>query len=143
MVALGGREVASGTVTFLKPGRMRWEYQLPDPQTFLVRDESVWLYQPSLGQLVIDSLRSVLLADLPVAFLMGIGDLDRQFKAVRGCANSEFLVLVLAPREATVGQEEVQLESFELLVSKSSFLPAGARVLDVGGNATLIRLLDV
>jgi outer membrane lipoprotein-sorting protein len=45
----GPREavVESGTVYFLRPGRMRWEYEAPEKKLFLADGKSVWFYVPA------------------------------------------------------------------------------------------------
>jgi outer membrane lipoprotein carrier protein len=44
-----GREVRveSGTAYFLRPGKMRWEYQQPERTVFLVDGKYVWFYAPA------------------------------------------------------------------------------------------------
>jgi outer membrane lipoprotein carrier protein len=38
--------VESGTAYFLRPGRMRWEYEKPERNLFLVDGKFVWFYAP-------------------------------------------------------------------------------------------------
>ncbi len=146
IAALDDSEQASGTVYFKKPGKMRWVYELPEPQVFLVRDETVYLFQPELSQLVVETLKDVLLAEMPVAFLMGIGELENEFRIERACDSGGRLLLSLVPKHQTSETDNEapgDLRSFELLVNRESHLPAGARVVDVGGNVTAILLSDV
>jgi outer membrane lipoprotein carrier protein len=37
----------SGDAYFLRPGKMRWDYQAPEKNTFLVDGKYVWFYAPS------------------------------------------------------------------------------------------------
>jgi len=37
----------SGTVYFSRPGRMRWDYESPEPKVFLVDGKNVWFYVPA------------------------------------------------------------------------------------------------
>lgn len=39
--------VESGDAYFLRPGKMRWDYQAPERNTFLVDGRYVWFYSPS------------------------------------------------------------------------------------------------
>lgn len=39
--------VESGDAYFLRPGKMRWDYQAPEKNTFLVDGKYVWFYSPS------------------------------------------------------------------------------------------------
>ena len=45
----GGRvvRVESGTVYFSRPGRMRWEYESPEPKLFVADGRTVWFYVPA------------------------------------------------------------------------------------------------
>lgn len=44
----GGRvvQVEAGTAYFLRPSKMRWDYQAPEKTTFLVDGKFVWFYSP-------------------------------------------------------------------------------------------------
>jgi outer membrane lipoprotein carrier protein len=39
--------VEAGTAYFLRPGRMRWEYESPEKNLFLVDGKTAWLYVPA------------------------------------------------------------------------------------------------
>src|ERR1700733_5777112 len=43
----GGGQAESGIVYFSKPGRMRWEYESPEPKLFVVDGKNVWFYVPA------------------------------------------------------------------------------------------------
>jgi outer membrane lipoprotein carrier protein len=43
----GGRAAESGTVYFMRPGRMRWDYTSPEKKLFLVDGKQVWFYVPA------------------------------------------------------------------------------------------------
>ena len=140
LAALDHSETSSGTVWFLKQGRMRWEYNHPEPQTFLVRDHTLWLYQPELKQAIVDKFDNLFISDLPVAFLLGIGNIKEDFTLRQACRNSSGLVLELEPKSASSQSTNEQLRRFFLLVQPDTYLPAGARVFDTGGNTTSIIL---
>jgi len=44
----GGRttRVEAGTVSFRRPGKMRWEYESPEPKLFVSDGRTVWFYVP-------------------------------------------------------------------------------------------------
>ena len=142
LAALDKSETSSGRVSFLKQGMMKWEYLVPEEQTFLVKGNTLWLYQPELQQVIIDRFENVLISDLPVSFLMGIGNLKSDFQVSEACRNQAGVLLELLPRAADRPESD-QLRKFLLLVDPASWLPRGARVVDVGGNATSIALNDI
>lgn len=139
LAALDTSEASSGSVWFRKPGLMRWNYTQPEEQVFLIRDHTVWYYQKAEKQLLIDNIDEMLLSDLPVSFLFGIGNLARDFEALSICRSSSGRVLSLRPRNSSSDQ----LKHFELLVDAESVLPRGARVTDASGNITAIELRQI
>lgn len=140
MQALDISELSQGQVYFQKPGRSRWKYFSPDEQDFLLRDDRLTYFQPSLNQALIEKVDKFLLSDLPVAFLMGIGDLRKDFELVQGCAadGTGVIALELKPKSS-----QGELSEFELLVDTKTFLPSGARIHDISGNVTKIMLEDM
>lgn len=145
VAALDHGEQSSGQMWFSKPGQMRWEYEEPRAQSVIIRDNTLWLYQPDKGQVMIDDISDVLLSQLPVAFMSGLGNLSKDFSFKGACKSPEGIVLSLVPKpakkgrgakESGVGNDE--LEGFELLVSPGQNLPQGARVTSLGGNVTAI-----
>ena len=135
--ALDVSESSSGSVWFEKPGRMKWEYRAPEEQTFILKEKTFWHYQPIDNQVLIDQVDQVLISDLPVAFLMGVGNLSRDFSLVKGCTTSSGVLFTLAPSSK---KETDPLKQFELLIDGATKLPAGARITHVGGNQEEILL---
>jgi outer membrane lipoprotein carrier protein len=70
-----------GTVSFRKPGRMRWEFQDPEKQTIVSDGETLYSYDPDLNQVVETPLKQALKSSSATSFLLGIGNLNRDFKA--------------------------------------------------------------
>lgn len=141
LASLDLSETSEGMMSFRKPGEMRWDYTAPEKQTFLIKDHVVYLYQPADSQLVIDKFDDVLISDLPVAFLMGIGNLAKDFTLVSACENADGVVLELRPAKRS--DHDVELRELKLLVSPGSAMPVGGKVLDVSGNVTAIVLKAV
>ena len=137
LAALETQEISNGTVLYKRPGKMQWEYQSPEPQTFTLRDKTVWLYQPEVQQVVIDNVNEVLLSDLPVSFLMGLGKLSSDFKIASGCRTTGGTAIELEPKRSSSPRKN-ELKSFRLLVGDKSNFPIGAKVTDVAGNVTTV-----
>jgi outer membrane lipoprotein carrier protein len=126
-------------MVFAKPGKMRWSYKTPRIQEVIVRDGELWMYQPDKEQVLIDDIGNVLLSALPISFLMGIGNVTKDFDLVSACRSSAGLVVKLVPhnKETKAGATE-GLEGFDLLVDEAKSLPQGAKITSVGGNVTAI-----
>ena len=131
LAALDASELSSGKVTFKKTGKMRWDYEKPEAQTFITNGEQVWLYQPYERQVIIDDIRQMVLTELPVSFLLGIGDLDRDFTLRSACRSRDGVVLSL---QAKGKGEDSELQDLKLLIDPKTNLPSGASINDTVGN---------
>ncbi|MCB9030364.1 MAG: outer membrane lipoprotein carrier protein LolA [Deltaproteobacteria bacterium] len=131
LAALETSELSSGIMSFEKPGKMRWVYEEPEAQEFTADGKSLWFYQPTDNQVLIDSFKTAFQSDLPVSFLMGIGDLRKNFSLKQGCSNQDGTLLSFLPKDRVKTDE---LSFFTLMVSSDSFLPIGAEITDVAGN---------
>ena len=142
VAALDESEDSSGEMWFSKPGKMRWEYSQPRKQSVVVNESTLWLYQPDKGQVMVDDIGNVLLSNLPISFMMGVGNLSRDFELRGGCRGPEGAVLSLVPKKAK-GESSDALEGFDLLVDTAQFLPKGAKISSLGGNVTSIVFKNV
>ena len=132
IAALDESEESSGVITYEAPGKMRWRYEEPEPQDFLINGEELTLYQPIEKQVLKYKLRDILITELPVSFLLGVGHLDRDFKLTDpACRNEHGVVLNLKAKDE---ERNGDLKEFKLLLDTKSYLPIGAQVVDVGGN---------
>src|SRR5260370_27757952 len=77
----GGKRDRSGKVYYEKPGKMRWEFDQPHPQTIVSDGTNLYSYEPDLNQALKTPVKRAFKSAAPVAFLLGIGDLERDFKA--------------------------------------------------------------
>ena len=71
----------SGKVSFLKPGRMRWDFDEPEKQIIVSDGETVYSYDPDLNQVVETPLRQAIKSSSATSFLLGMGNISRDFKA--------------------------------------------------------------
>ena len=71
----------AGMVSFRKPGRMRWDFTEPEKQTIVSDGETLYSYDPDLNQVVQTALKNALKSSTATSFLLGMGNLDRDFSA--------------------------------------------------------------
>jgi outer membrane lipoprotein carrier protein len=86
----GGGSAESGTVYFSRPGRMRWEYESPEPKLFLVDGTNVWFYVPADRTASRAKLQESSDWRTPLALLAGKADLSklcRMVEAANGAAD--------------------------------------------------------
>ena len=116
----------------------------PEAQVFLTDEGTLWLYQESERQVLVDNFKNAFVSDLPVSFLMGLGRLDRDFTAESACENGDGMVIELKPGsvKSQEGKDE-GLQGLKLLVAHSSYLPKGASVTDISGNITAFLFEEI
>lgn len=73
----GGGQAESGTVYFERPGRMRWEYESPEPKLFLVDGKNVWFYIPADHTASRAKMKESSDWRTPIALLAGKADLSK------------------------------------------------------------------
>src|SRR5271168_1938419 len=73
----GSVAAESGTVYFSHPGRMRWEYESPEPKLFLVDGTNVWFYVPADRTASRAKMKESSDWRTPIALLVGKADLSR------------------------------------------------------------------
>ncbi len=134
-----GKEVQStGTVSFKKPGMMDWNYTAPDPQRFISDGSTLWFYQPDVNQVTMGNFSASFDSDLPVSFLLGVGEIRDSFEVNSSCQSPAGYVLNLSPKSP-----DPNLNEFYLLIDTAKKIPVGARIIDVGGNETSIVFRDL
>ena len=89
---LGRVRSESGTLSLLKPGRMRWDYSNPAGKLFLLDGKYAWFY--SKGDQQVQRIAAKELDDLrsPLRFLLGHTQLEKEIDhlAVAAAANGTF-----------------------------------------------------
>jgi outer membrane lipoprotein carrier protein len=125
----------SGTVYFMKPGKMRWNFESPDTETIVSDGTTMYNYDPDLDQVVETPLKQALAASSAAAFLLGVGKLEHDFTATLGPATAEAQEVMLAPR---AGGNQI-----ELTVDSTSYDIKGLTLKDQLGNTTAISFSDI
>ena len=121
-LGLGDTVRSSGTLAFKKPGRMDWSYTQPDPQRFISDGSKVWFYQPDLNQVTVGDFQKAFSSDIPVTFLLGVGELSSSFELIKGCQSDKGYEFFLKPKA-----QDPNLKDFVLYVDTQSLLPKGAK----------------
>jgi outer membrane lipoprotein carrier protein len=138
---VGRATLSTGTITFKKPGRMRWDYDKPEPRMFLSNGQVLWLYEPSEKQAFKQDLKS---SQLPaaLAFLMGKGKLTDEFdvafaKDASHGRPADFR-LALSPK-----QPQSSYKSILFIVDPKEFLVRESVLVDSQGNTNHFTFDDL
>src|SRR5512142_2972869 len=129
----GRRQVSSGTLRVKKPGMMRWDYEQPTRKTIAVKGARLVQYEPEESQAYVDEHFDATAMSAAVTFLLGKGDLAKEFDLSRDGAGG----LLLTPKEP-----DPRVASIALAVGPQGEVPA-TRVTDGSGNVNEIRFEDV
>ena len=78
----GGVQAESGTVYFSRPGRMRWEYESPEPKLFLVDGKNAWFYVPADHTASRAKMKESSDWRTPIALLAGKADLSQLCRTI-------------------------------------------------------------
>ena len=69
-----------GELYLLKPGRMRWEYESPEPKLFVTDGKSVVLFLPAENRVMESTIKESDDIKAPLAFLLGRLNFNEQFQ---------------------------------------------------------------
>ncbi|MGH7774237.1 MAG: LolA family protein [Candidatus Binatia bacterium] len=125
---------AWGKVYFKRPGRMLWRYDEPKEQFVLADGKSLYYYQPEQKQIIKSPLKNAFRSDIPLSFLLGIGNLKRDFRVTLKGLEQGHYILQLGPKGEQGGVGNVLLG-----VERHAFDILWARIQDAAGNVTTVR----
>jgi outer membrane lipoprotein carrier protein len=131
---------AKGEVAYLKPGRMRWRYEPPDEQLLVTDGKTVWLFDPLLDNVTVQPL-SDLTQGTPLAFLLGVGNLQEDFACrafTRPPPPDGLTYLELVPRKPIPALAYIQLG-----VRPGSDRIASLRMVDTQDNLRWVRFSEL
>lgn len=125
---------ASGKLYFKRPGKMLWRYEEPKGQFVLADGKNLYFYQPEQNQVIKSPLKNAFRSDIPLSFLLGLGNLKREFSAtLKGIEENQY-VLHLEPKGELGGFSEVLVG-----VGRSTSDIDWVSVRDAAANVTTIR----
>jgi len=131
---LGRSLKASGKLSFKRPGKMLWNYETPKGQFVLADGKHLFFYQPDQNQVIKSPLKNAFRGDIPLSFLLGLGNLKKDFNATLKASDESQNVLRLEPKGEAGGYSEILLG-----VSKSSSDILWVSVRDAASNLTTLR----
>lgn len=79
VASLGRTRNRAGRLFFQAPGRMRWEYDEPEPQLIVADGKQLWFHRPERRQVVVQPMDAAFTRQTPLLFLFGRGDFAAEF----------------------------------------------------------------
>jgi outer membrane lipoprotein carrier protein len=135
--ASAGETVSRGSVTFAKPGKMRWSYTEPEPSVTVSDGETLWLYDPARAEVQRMTVSGGYLSGAAVQFLIGQGDVRRDFRISPVACTLDSAELELVPRA------DASYEKIRILIELASGEIRRTTVVDLLGNVTEVEFSDV
>ena len=103
---------AEGLVSYKRPGKMRWLYEVPEEQLLVTNGETLWLFDPLLENVTIQKLEK-LTDGTALSFLLGLGDLQADFNrrliSQVLLTSPDALIVELEPKKAAANLSFIQL----------------------------------
>ncbi len=127
----------SGRVDYLKPGRVRFEFGDPQPETIVSDGKLLYDYDPGLNQVMETPLKNAIKTQAVAAFLLGAGNVERDFKASRPVspADDGLIHVLLTPKRGG--------DPIDLGLEPHTLNIASLRLADALGNVTKISFSDI
>ena len=125
---------ASGKLYFKRPGKMLWRYEEPKGQLVLADGKNLYFYQPEQNQVIKSPLKNAFRSDIPLSFLLGLGNLKKDFNATLKATEESQYVLLLEPKGELGGFSEVLVG-----VGRKTLDIDWVSVRDAAANVTTIR----
>jgi chaperone LolA len=128
----GATSTSKGSVVFAKPGKMRWTYSEPEPSLVVSDGRWLWIYDPAHEEVQKLAVAEGFLSGAAIQFLLGEGQIRRDFEVSAEACSPERVELVLVPKRPA---------SYEKLRVRSD--PASGElvettVVDLLGNVTQV-----
>ena len=137
--AMAVTDTASGRLMVRQPGKMRWEYLVPDPQTIITDGSDLWVYRPEDNQVLVGKAPSFFGEGKGAGFLSDIKTIRNSFRISLEPADEPTLYrLKLVPNRSSVDFMEVRLD-----ISKKRFDLVRIVTFNVYGDETRIDLKNV
>jgi len=130
---LGRRLVSTGVLKVKKPGLMRWDYATPSRKTVAVTGKKLVQYEPEDRQAYVDEAFDATAMSAAVTFLLGRGDLAKEFDLALGEGGS----LVLTPKV-----DDPRVVRIVMTVGPDGEV-LGSTVFDGGGNENRLAFTDL
>lgn len=133
---------ARGKIYFKKPNLMKWDYESPEKQIYVINREDFWWYVPDDAQVVKRKASTVLEDTTPLSFLAGLGNLQKSYitslpEGIKP-ADSQVILLNLIPRKARANIKKLQLK-----LEAKTYGISGIVLVDPYGNKNDIDFIHI
>jgi chaperone LolA len=129
---------AWGKLWFKRPGKMLWRYDEPKGQVVLADGAHLYFLQPEQNQVIKSPLKNAFRSDIPLSFLLGLGNLKKDFDAVLKASDDKQYTLRLEPKGEAGGFSEILMG-----VSRTSADIMWVSIRDAANNVTSLSFSNM
>ncbi|MFZ1982989.1 MAG: outer membrane lipoprotein carrier protein LolA [Desulfatitalea sp.] len=131
-------DTAEGRLTVKRPGKMRWEYTIPEAQSIITDGRSMWIYRPADNQVMVGKAPEYFGGGKGAGFLSDIRQLRKSFTIqMQAAENKDYYRLKLVPVKPTP-----ELADIVISAAKSTFQIDQVVTHNSYGDETRIVLSD-
>lgn len=95
-------DTAEGYLIVKPPGKMRWEYTIPDSQTIITDGRTMWIYRPADRQVMVGKAPEFFGGGRGAGLLSNISQIRKDFNiSLQPARNEKYYHLKLIPRKTT------------------------------------------
>lgn len=137
--AMAVTDTASGRLMIRQPGKMRWEYQVPEPQTIITDGDDLWIYRPEENQVLVGKAPAIFGEGKGAGFLSNIKQIRKRFQiSLDSSEDPRSYRLKLVPNKSSEDLMELRLD-----IAKKTFDLTRIITFNVYGDETRIELKDI
>ena len=137
--AMAITDTASGRLMVRQPGKMRWEYLVPEPQTIITDGNDLWVYRPEENQVMVGKAPALFGEGKGAGFLSNIKMVRDSFQvSLEKTATPTLYRLKLIPNQSSADLMEVQLD-----IEKKRFDLVRITTFNIYGDETRIQLKNI
>lgn len=112
-------DTAEGRLTVKRPGKMRWEYVVPDAQTIITDGRSMWIYRPADNQVMVGKAPEYFGDGKGAGFLSDVRQIRKSFElSLQPMENPKYYRMKLVPHKPTADLADiiisVAVESYQI-----------------------------
>jgi outer membrane lipoprotein carrier protein len=131
------QSISRGVVVVAKPSRMRWTYEAPEASVVVSDGKTLWIYDPGFGEVQRMPVGDGFLSGAALQFLLGRGEMEREFEVRLISCEADAVELELTPREPT------SYEKLRLLTDPRSGNVSRTRIADLLGNVAEVAFSEI
>jgi outer membrane lipoprotein carrier protein len=123
-----------GRMVVAKPAKMRWVYEEPDESIVVSDGTTLWIYDPAFKEAQSLPVGEGFLSGVAVQFLLGEGDLRRDFAIALISCSEDDVEIELTPRTPA------SYERLRIVVEPDTGSVIRTQIDDLLGNQTVLEL---